>query len=128
MKSKQEKIEIEQKEKLISFLLDELKIKQNKESTVCIDKSDVSKIGMSIKEIITNIYILNADYYLTIKDKSPSDDFSRYWTVQLLSPCLHYFSNKKESKVIKRNHWIQFWIPVSISICALAASIVALIL
>ncbi len=114
------------KEILISFLL--RKYEKSTSNQVSINRSDLSDIPLSEKDIIKTIYVLKEDGCLTIMQQSKDDDFSVYWTVALKSKCLNYFEIKKESKIENRNNWIQFWIPVSVSIAALVVSIVAIII
>ena len=59
---------------------------------------------------------------------TPKRDLSYYIIIILYDVTLNYFDNKKQSKTIQRNQWIQFWIPVGISAAALVVSIVALII
>ncbi len=114
------------KEILINFLLQ--KFDQGTSNRVSINQSDLSNIPLSEKDVIKTIYVLKEDGYLTIVQQSKDDDFSIYWTVALKSSCIDYFKTKEESKIEKRNNWIQFWIPVSVSIAALIVSVVAIII
>lgn len=113
------------KEILISYLLE--RFEQGTSNKISICSSDLPDIPLSEKEIIRTIYVLKEDGYLTIVQQSKDDDFSIYWTVALRSGCIDYFKIKEESKIEKRNNWIQFWIPVSVSIAALVVSIIAII-
>jgi len=116
---------ISNKEILIKFLLE--KFEKSTSNKVSINKVDLPDIPLSEKDVIKTIYVLKEDGLLTITQQSPDDDFSIYWTVALKSGCIDYFKIKEESKIEKRNNWIQFWIPVSVSIAALVVSIVAII-
>ena len=49
----------------------------------------------------------------------PRNEFNRFYEFELTSTGFHYFENKKEKQIEKRNEWIKFWIPVTISILAL---------
>lgn len=108
-------------EQLINFFLD--KYQESNTNEITISKKDCVTLNMSDEETSRIIHTLQEDGLLIIKRKSIHNNFSMYWTIGLKSPCIHYFDNKKISKTNKRNKWIQFLIPVSISIIALIVSI-----
>lgn len=104
-------------EKIIAFLLE--KFEKSSTNEIKIFQSDVPKINLHEQEIIRALYVLQEDGYINIKQKSIHDDFSRFWEIALKSSCVHYFENKKASKKEKCFNWIQFLIPVVISVIAL---------
>ena len=109
-------------EQLIVFLLD--KYSNSKTNRVSISKNDLDTINLTERETIQTIYLLQEDGLIDIKEKSVHDDLSRYWSIALKSPCVHYFEIKKSAQKENRNNWIQFWIPVVLSIVAIIVAIV----
>jgi len=79
----------------------------------------IDDVGLKENEIFQSLYFLQSSGYIKIVQKSPHNNFSMPCTVELFSSGFHYFEIKKEEKHEKRNNWIQFWIPVAISILAL---------
>lgn len=82
-------------EKIITFLVDKFN-NDNKDNSniISVGKNDVDTIGMSEQDIVKYLYVLQEDGFINIKDRSVHNDLSRYWTVALKSPCLHYFDKK----------------------------------
>lgn len=117
---------ITNEELLIQFLNSEFKKQRTNE--VSVSRKDVEELKLSEKEAARLFYVLQTDGYIYIKTKSVHDDFSRFWVITLTSKCLHYFENKEGARIEKRNIWIQFWIPVGISIVAIVISIITLII
>lgn len=120
------KKQLSNKEILIKYLLE--KFEKSSSNEVSIYQSDTSQIHLSEKDIIKTIYVLKEDNLLSIIQKSMHDDFNIFWTVALKSGCIDYFKIKQEAMTQKRNNWIQFWIPVSISVAALIVSVIAMII
>lgn len=89
------------------------------------NESDVSSIGEL--ELINQLAVLETEGFITVNFLGPKRDLSCYITIVLHDTVLNYFDNKKQAKIVQRNQWIQFWIPVSISAVALVVSIIALL-
>lgn len=111
---------ISDKEKVITFLINELENSKNNE--VSISKNDVAKINLTEQQIVKILYLLQSDGLIDIKVKSVHDDFSRFWTVELNSSCVFYFESKKTSKTNNRREWVRTYIPLIISSIALIKS------
>lgn len=109
---------------IMMFILNEFHRSPTNE--ISIYKSDIKSLKISEQEIVRSLFVLSEDGIVTIKLKSQHNDFSIPWKLRLTSAGVHYFENKHEKKIEKRNKWIQFWIPVSISIAALIIAIIAL--
>ena len=107
-------------EKLITFLL--TKYENGKTNIVSVSKNDIGTINLTEQENIQNLYLLQEDGYIIIKEKSVHDDLSRYWNVALKSSAIHYFENKKEHKLSRKRDWIKTYIPIIISLMALIKS------
>lgn len=113
-------------EKLLQYLINECE--NSTANKVGIYRSALSEIGMTEKDTIRAIYTLEADQKLIINTKSQQENLGMPWRVTLTSSGIYYFDNKKEKQKEKRNNWIQFWIPVSLSIVAIIISIIAIVL
>lgn len=120
------KTELTKEEILIEFFNHEFENSNTNE--VYIYRNNVSDLSMSEPEVARTIHLLDEEKIIIIKNKPVQGDFSIPWTIILKSGCVNYFKIKKEIAINKRNNWIQFWIPVSISIAALTVSIVAIII
>ena len=107
-------------ERLIKFFIS--KFNNSATNEVSISKSDLPALNLSEKEASRYIYLLQEANYLKIKHKSVHNDFSMSWHVMLEPDCVNYFNIKESIKKDKRNNWIQFWIPVSLSIIAIISS------
>ena len=118
------KKQLNTEEKIIQFLISEYNLQNNASNNISICKTDIKNIGITESEASRTLLLMQTSNLLFIKNKSVHNDFSRFWTVELTDSCIHYFDNKKEKKIEKRNNWIQFWIPVTISILALIVSII----
>ena len=105
---------------LIRFFQKELEASQTNE--IKIGTNNISSIGLTEKEIIQTIFLLQEDDFLSIKGKSIHNDFSMYWTIALKSKCVHYFDDKKDRKIANKREWIRTYIPISVSILALLKS------
>jgi|GEM_PF-5362222 len=83
-------------ERIITFLVDKFN-NDNKDNSniISVGKNDADTIGMSEQDIVKYLYVLQEDGFINIKEKSVHNDLSRYWTVALKSPCLHYFDKIK---------------------------------
>lgn len=113
-------------EKLLQYLINEY---QNSVSPkIYIDNSNLQFLNMSEKDTIRAIYTLEADQKLIVNTKSQQENLGMPWRVTLTSSGIYHFDNKKEKQKEKRNNWIQFWIPVSLSIVAIIISIIAVVL
>lgn len=109
-------------EKVLKFLI---KKYQNSTTTkVVIDKSDLPELNLNEKDVVRAIYTLEADQKLVINTISPRKNLSAPCTVTLTSLGIYHFDNIKEKQKEEQNNWIQFWIPVSLSIIAIITSIV----
>lgn len=113
-------------EKLLQYLINEYQ--NSTTNKVCIYQSAISEIDMTEKDTIRAIYTLEADQKLIINTKSQQENLGMPWRVTLTSSGIYHFDNKKEKQKEKRNNWIQFWIPVSLSIVAIIISIIAVVL
>lgn len=111
-------------EKVIQFLISKYSIYNNATNSISISKADIESIGITESEASRTLLLMQTSNILIVKEKSVHNDFRRFWTVELTNSCIHYFDDKKERKIEKRNNWIQFWIPVTISIFALIVSII----
>lgn len=116
---------ISDKEKVITFLINEFESSKNNE--VSISKNDLEKINLPEQQIVKIFYLLQSDNLINIKTKSVHDDFSRFWVVELNSSCVFYFESKKISKTINRREWVRTYIPITLSIIAIIISIVSLV-
>lgn len=114
--------QLNSEEQLIQFFIN--KFNEGNSVEVTISKKDLSELNLTEQEASRTILLLEKSHLLDIKRKSPHNDFSMFWTISLNTSCIHYFDIQKDSKIEKRNNWIQFWIPVVISIIALAVSII----
>lgn len=118
------------KEQIIKYLLSLQREYKKNQIQVTIsknafNKSNISHIGE--QELIGQLAILETEGFIAVNFLSPKRDLTYYITIVLYNRILNYFDNKIQAKIIQRNQWIQFWIPVSISAIALAVSIVALL-
>lgn len=111
-------------EKIIAFLNNEFEKSDSK--NVSVHKNNISDIGLTESEIIQTLSLMEGKYFSTTK-KSVHNDLSIPWYMELNEFCVCYFENKKKKEKAERNQWIQFWIPVSISICALMVSILGIV-
>lgn len=107
-------------EQLIQFFISEFNNSATNE--VSISKSDLPSLNLSEQEASRYIHLLQGEF-LDIKQKSVHNDFSMFWKIALKPTCINYFINKESARKDKRNNWIQFWIPVSISIIAFIEAI-----
>ncbi len=123
---------ITNEEKVLKFLIEKNKSKINDNSTndpdnkAAISQFDIEKIELSQPEIIHSLHLLETDGHLKPVNIMPRNEFNRFYEFELTSTGFHYFENKKEKQIEKRNEWIKFWIPVTISILALFISLIAL--
>lgn len=114
------KKQLTKEEQLIKYFITQFE--NSKTNEVTLSKADLPELNLSEQEASRYIHLLQGEY-LDIKQKSVHNDFSMSWTITLKPPCINYFINKESVKREKRNNWIQFWIPVSISIIALISAI-----
>lgn len=112
-------------EKVIQFLNE--KFQQSTNNIVAINAVDLPTIGLSEKETIQALYLLEGDNLLKFVQKSPDDDFSMFWRVALKSSCVHYFDNKKTISTNNRRAWVQTYAPIAFSVIATIISIIALV-
>lgn len=108
-------------ERLIKFFISEFNNSATNE--ISISKSDLPELNLSEQEASRYIHLLQEAKYFKIRRKSVHNDFSMSWDIALEPNCVNYFENKEAARKDKRNNWIQFWIPVSISIIALISAI-----
>lgn len=105
---------------VLRFLIN--KNKTSESDTVSLNVNDADSLKIPHEDIVRAFYNLRTDGYLTIVESSTNSDFSRYWTFKLTSKGRHYFEDKRNTKREKVKVWIQFLIPVLISIAALLKS------
>lgn len=115
------KKQLPSEERLIKFFISEFNNSATNE--ISISKSDLSELNLSEQEASRYIHLLQESNFLKIKRKSVHNDFSMSWHITLEPNCVKYFENKEAARKDKRNNWIQFWIPVSLSIVAIISSI-----
>lgn len=118
------KTELTKEEILIEFF--NMEYENSDTNEVVIDKNDVKNLNISEREASRIIHLLQEENMLHIKQKSIHNDFSMYWTIALMSPCIHYFENKKFNKKEQRRilfNEIRAWITLAIAIVALIHSI-----
>lgn len=108
-------------ERLIKFFISEFNNSATNE--ISISKSDLPALNLSEQEASRYIHLLQKADLIQINRKSVHNDFSMSWNIVLDSDCVNYFENKEATRKDKRNNWIQFWIPVSLSIVAIISSI-----
>lgn len=99
-----------------------LLINKNRSSTdsrVSITQNDIKNLELSVEEVKEALKFLSVDNCIRIIRIGNEEDFSTYWQLELTSMGIHYFEAKDNAKKEKLHKWIQFWIPVSISIAAL---------
>ena len=113
-------------EKVLQFLIN--KNNHSIKNNVTINSSDVNTLKLTSTAIIIAVNKLQTDRYLKITRRNNDDNFDVYWEFELTSNGLHYFENKNEIKIKQRNDWIQFWIPVGLSILALIIAALSLLL
>lgn len=114
-------------EKVIQFLLN--LERQNNDTIVIVSRNNITSLDLAEKEIMTILNELEKDGYIRFVQKSTHNDLSIFAKVDLLRPCREYFERKEaikaervHAKRVERNQWIQFWIPVGISLIALLKS------
>lgn len=108
-------------ERLIKFFISEFNNSATNE--ISISKSDLPELNLSEQEASRYTHLLQEAKLIKIARKSVHNDFSMSWDIALEPNCVNYFENKEAARKDKRNNWIQFWIPVSISIIALISAI-----
>lgn len=123
--------EIKTKERVIGYLLGIERKYANNQLSVDVGRksfsnSDIADIGE--EEFIKQISILETDGLIEVKFHAGHRDLKYGIAVVLHSSVINYFNDKERQKKHKRSERIRFWIPVSISILALAVSILALLL
>lgn len=111
-------------EKLIVFLND--KFKASSSNKVSISRNDLPEIGLTEKDVIQSIHLLDTDELLNIVRKSVHDDLSMPCVLALKSSCVHYFENKKKNKTASRREWVRTYIPITLSTIAIILSIISL--
>ena len=113
------------KEKVIRYLLSEKREYNNNKLSVDIGRDSFanSKIfNIGEDEFIKQISELETDGLIEVKFNAGHRDLKYGVSVVLHSGIINYFDDKKERNKNKRDEWIKFWIPVSISIIALLKS------
>ena len=81
------KTELTKEEILIEFF--NMEYENSDTNEVVIDKNDVKNLNISEREASRIIHLLQEENMLHIKQKSIHNDFSMYWTIALMSPCIH---------------------------------------
>lgn len=118
------KKQLTKEEQLINFFIE--KFENENTNEISIYRTDISKLSISEQEAARTIHLLQEDGLVRIKDKSPYNDFRRFWVISLKSPCIHYFENRmldKKSKVIKLFNEVRAWATLIIALIALIHSI-----
>ena len=110
-----------------TYLFFNNKFASSNSGKISISRNEASKVGMSEREIIQYICLLEREGFLNIKTKSVHSDLSMPCTVSLNSSCVHYFDNKKIKKAANQREWIRTYIPNMLSIVAIIISVIALI-
>lgn len=110
-------MKVTNEEKLLQYLISEYQ--NSTTNKVCIYQSALSEIGMTEKDTIRAVYTLEADQKLIINTKSQQENLGMPWRITLTSSGIYHFVNKKEKQKENRNNWIQFLIPVSLSVIAI---------
>lgn len=113
-------MKLNNEEKLIKFLVG--KFSASKNNQVSINKHELDIIGLSEKEVIQSVYLLERDGLVDIVRKSIHDDLSMTCTVSLGSNCIHYFENRKSQTTTNKREWVRTYIPITISVIALLKS------
>lgn len=122
---------VKTKERIIRYLLGIDRKYANNQLSVDVGRksfsnSKIADIGE--EEFIKQISLLETDGLIEVKFRTGYRDLTYSITIVLLSGILNYFDDKRRIKTSKRNEWIKFCIPVSISIIALVISGIALLL
>lgn len=107
-------------EKVIKFLLNEFPNSTN--NIVSVNKNDLPTIGLTEKETIQALYLLEDDGLIDIVKKSVHNNFSIVWKIHLNPSCIHYFADRKSKFASNRRDWIRTYLPLSISIISLLKS------
>lgn len=111
------KTKLTKEEILIEFLNN--KYKNSDTNEVVVDKADVKKLNITEQEASRTLHLLQEDNMLHIKQKSQHNDFNMFWTIALMSPCIHYFDNKKldkRTKIINFFKELRAWATLIIAI------------
>lgn len=108
-------------EKLIKFLI--CKLPNSSNNKVSINRHEIDDIGLSEKEIIQSVYLLEKDGLIDITRKSIHDDLSVTCTVALGTDCVHYFESKRANRNLKIREWVWWGVTTVISIIALIVSL-----
>lgn len=119
------------KERVIQFLLStEREYKENGlQVTISRNKYNSSEINdIGEDDFINILSILETEKFIYVNFPTGHKNLQYSITVKLYEPIINYFNNKRETRRIERNQWIQFWVPVSLSVIALIISIIGLIL
>lgn len=79
------------------------------------------------EQLICQLYDLKSIGYIEIKKQYYDEDSGAFnYRVTLLEPILNYAINKHDESVANRRKWIQFWIPVILSVVAIMVSVASL--
>ena len=116
---------IKNKEKVIRYLLRIERKYANNQLSVDVGRGSYSNSDIADlceEEFIKQLSILEADGLITVKFNAGHRDLRYGISVVLHSGIINYFDDKKERRKNKRDEWIKFWIPVSISIITLLKS------
>lgn len=119
------------KEQVIKYILSIDREYKNNRLSVDISRKNFNESELSFiseEEFINQLSLLETEGYITVNFRTGDRNLQYYITVILHDLIINYFENKKLKNIEIRNQWIQFWIPISISIAALIVSILALIL
>lgn len=119
------------KEQVIKYILSIDREYKNNRLSVDISRKNFIESELSFiseEEFINQLSLLETEGYITVNFRTGDRNLQYYITVILHDLIINYFENKKLKNIEIRNQWIQFWIPISISIAALIVSILALIL
>lgn len=99
-------------------------------NSIAYSDSPIKNVDSQI--LISQLYQLQSLEYIHIESNidSPSEnDFDSFsYRVTLQGSILSYDKNKHDATIESRNKWIQFWIPVILSIIAVTISAISLCL
>lgn len=83
---------------------------------------------LTAKKLTEQLYRLQSLGYILIDPILEDDSESFSYRVTLQGSILSYGKNKHDAAIESRNKWIQFWIPVILSIIVITISAISLFL
>ena len=127
--SNESKQENKNKEIIIKLLLD--KYFSGNSNEISFSKKDCKNLNIPESDVTRIIYRLQEEGLLHIKFKSVHNNFSGFWTLQIMPLCVDYFKIKKDDITGKRRKSLsefRAWITLIIAILAFLLSIFSLYL